>query len=215
MIDQTFGEWVVLEPAKDRVYKSSPQSFKYWLCRCTCGREREVLERNLKNGLSLSCGHNRTQQLAAYNKTHGHTVGYKTSSEYRSYHAMMQRCLNPNHDSYWKYGAKGITVCERWQESFENFLSDMGLKSKPNLTIDRIDGELGYFPTNCRWATYRQQNNNLKTNVILDYQGKSMTIHEWSDYLGVNYQAMRSRYRKGASVEEILGKPYRSYKPRK
>lgn len=85
------------------------------------------------------------------------THGLKKTAEYRTWCAMKERCSRPAHISYKNYGARGIKVCERWLNSFENFFADMGPKPSPKHTIDRADPKIGYVPTNCRWATYKEQ----------------------------------------------------------
>jgi hypothetical protein len=101
------------------------------------------------------------------------------SAEYRTWVGMKARCYKPSSAAYYKYGARGITVCERWQ-TFENFLADMGPKPTPKHTLDRIDGSKGYSPDNCRWASHTEQQRNLKNNVYLEYNGKSMIAADWA-----------------------------------
>ena len=119
------------------------------------------------------------------------------------YHDMKQRCLNQRHQQYKNYGARGITICARWLECFNNFLEDMG--EKPiGLTLDRIDNEKGYSPDNCRWATPREQRLNQRSCTILSYQGLSMTVTEWAAKLGLNPVTVFSRLSRGCTTEEAL-----------
>jgi hypothetical protein len=121
-----------------------------WLCRCDCGSEVIVPSGNLRTGNSHSCG------CQKGGVTHRHSrVGSLT---YQSWDAMLQRCTNPNTINYKTYGARGITVCERWRK-FENFLADMGERTA-GLTLDRINNDQGYSPSNCRWATRAEQDKN-------------------------------------------------------
>lgn len=94
-------------------------------------------------------------------RTHGYTVGGKARSIYSIWADMRQRCRNPSHHAYARYGGRGITVCDRWS-AFENFLNDMGERPTPQHSIDRVDNDKGYFPENCRWATWKEQNMNRR-----------------------------------------------------
>lgn len=120
---------------------------------------------------------------------------------------MLSRCTKPSSDSYKRYGAAGITVCERWM-IFENFLSDMGERPE-GCTIDRIDGSKGYYPENCRWATAMEQQSNIKTNVVIEFRGERKHINEWARYVGCDPSTIRYRLRSGWSIEEALTKDAR------
>jgi hypothetical protein len=108
---------------------------------------------------------------------------------------MRQRCENPNHAKFHAYGAKGISVCERWR-SFENFLADMGERPEGR-TIDRVDGGLGYFPENCRWSTPRDQQGNLRTNRFIEYDGERMTLSALARKLGIQVNTLTYRIDRG------------------
>lgn len=92
---------------------------------------------------------------------HGHATNFAPSGEYKTWENMIQRCTNPKATGYRYYGGRGITVCERWRK-FQNFIEDVGLRPKVNMSLDRIDPDGNYEPNNCRWATYQQQRDNQK-----------------------------------------------------
>ena len=128
-----------------------------WNCRCDCGVDVVVLAENLRAGLSKSCGCYRAEFLRSVSVRHGHTLGGRNSPERQSWRGMKDRCTNPNHMGYRRYGGRGITVCERWLNSFENFYADMGLRP-PGTSLDRWpDPDGNYEPGNCRWATAQEQ----------------------------------------------------------
>lgn len=111
--------------------------------------------------------------------THGHTRGYKTSKEYNSWLSMKARCYNPNHEHFHFYGGRGIKICDRWLNSFENFLSDMGTAPSPTHSIDRIDNDGNYEQSNCRWLTHKEQCNNRRNNIYFTMDGITKTLAEW------------------------------------
>ena len=129
--------------------------------------------------------------------------GIAAHPDYRLWANMKNRCSNPNHPNYQNYGAKGIKVCQRWQ-SFELFNQDM--EDRPTLkhSIDRIDVEGDYEPTNCRWLTHKEQQNNKRNNKFLTFQKRSQTIAQWSKETGLNHQTISSRLKRGWTIEEAL-----------
>lgn len=136
---------------------------------------------------------------------HGESHAARKTKEYAIWQAMIQRCSNPNSNSWRKYGARGITVCERWQ-SYEAFLSDMGRKPD-NMSLDRIDNNKGYEPSNCRWATSVEQANNTRSNKCLTHNGETKTISEWSRKIGIRENTLVCRLKRGWSVERTLSEP--------
>ncbi len=168
------------------------------LCRCDCGKELEVPASDIKRQKRKSCG-----CLARQSRTHGYACDGK-SRTYRSWQSMLGRCRNL--DSY--YGARGITVCERWM-TFENFFADMG--DRPDGTsIDRFPNKLGnYEPGNCRWATRSQQNSNTCVNRLVTWKGEAITITELSRVTQLNVGSLRHRIVKmGMSVEDAVSRPF-------
>ena len=135
-------------------------------CKCDCGKIVEVRLDKLKKGTTKSCGCYNLEKISMphktpYNATHGHTIGGKPSPEFYSWWSMKQRCTNPKAKFYMYYGGRGITVCDRWLNSFINFLSDMGTRLN-GTTLDRINCDGNYEPDNCRWADKKTQMKNRK-----------------------------------------------------
>lgn len=143
---------------------------------------------------------------------HGHR-SIKPTRTYTKWCSMLARCLRPTRKDYKYYGAIGITVCERWMK-FENFLADMG-EAPAGLTLDRINGALGYSPENCRWITQRQQNANKKGVLSATYQGRTQTLIDWARELGLSSTArIKDRLRSGWSLDKALSTPSRVRKAR-
>lgn len=163
---KTFANWTVIGYAGAK----PPKHKARWLCVCACGAQKIVNAENLKRGKSKSCGCLTQAMRVSSCQRHGHTaIGYQ-SPTYRSWHAMKERCRNERHMSYPDYGGRGISVCDRWDD-FANFLADMGEKPA-RASLDRIDVNGNYEPSNCRWASATTQAANKRRRV------KRQDIHQ-------------------------------------
>ena len=157
-----FGKLLVLERSLN-----TKRGNTTWLCKCECGNEKVVVSMNLKSGTTISCGCTKSEIMRENaiqrNTTHGHNTRRKPSRTHTSWSSMKKRCLNPNNTNYPDYGAKGVTVCERWLV-FENFLSDMG-ERPVGKTLDRKNVLGNYEPDNCKWSTPSEQQRNKRCHV--------------------------------------------------
>jgi hypothetical protein len=204
--DTLFAWTLLTDPARgDR--KEEGNHF-FAVCRCECGTERRMFLSNLVKGHSKSCGCRKGAAISAHRKTHGATVanGGEKTREYRAWRDMKNRCLNPNVKSYQHYGGRGIVICDRWLNSFEAFLEDMG-PCPPGLTIDRIENERGYEPGNCRWADRMTQARNRRTVRWITFRGETLCLHEWAERIGINPCGLGERLGKGWGLEEALTTP--------
>lgn len=139
---------------------------------------------------------------------HGHARKGKRTPTFYSWAAMRERCTNKNHQRYPYYGGRGIRVCERWLHSFTNFLADMG-ERPPGTTLDRIDSDGDYCKENCRWRTRVGQCRNKRSNITVEYQGRSMCLTEACDLAGADYMLVRKRLKKGWSLKDAMTLPVR------
>ena len=140
-----------------------PNQHIQWLCRCNCGTEKIIAGSHLRGGLIQSCGCFLRERRSAGNIRHGHARIGKRSKMFQAWCGMRARCTNPR-NKFWKsYGGRGIQVCERWQgpDGFSNFLADMGERPE-RMTLDRINNDGDYTPSNCRWATQHEQRMNQR-----------------------------------------------------
>src|SRR3990167_7073362 len=141
-----FGRLVVVsEAGRDRHMN------RLWKCRCDCGGASTVPRGSLLRGNTKSCGCLQPERAREANTNHGGTLWRHRSPEYIAWTNMVRRCTKPRNPKYQSYGGRGIAVCERWLEGFENFLADMGIRPSPNLTLERRDNDRGYEPGNCLW----------------------------------------------------------------
>jgi hypothetical protein len=206
---QTFGRWEFL----DVVRKTDSKGMRrlYGRCRCECGSERLVLLFHLRRGATQSCGCLVREQ----NTKHGEssTSAHRESIEYRIWSGMIARCERVNEETYRNYGGRGISVCDRWRESFQSFLEDMGRRPSSNHSLDRIDVNGNYEPSNCRWATWKQQQRNKRNNRIITAQGQRKTMAEWAEITGIRTGTISERLRHGWSHERAVTEPLSKRSP--
>lgn len=132
------------------------------------------------------------------------THGLTRTTTYTIWRGMKRRCSDPKAKDYNRYGGKGILICERWKDSFENFLHDMGERPSKNHTLDRIDSAGNYEPTNCRWATWKEQQNNRCNNLRIEFNGVTKTTAEWTAELGFSRLLINDRLGRGWSIKDAL-----------
>ena len=196
MLDITgkiFGRWKVKEFDLQR----SKPKLKFWLCVCECGAEKAVASGRLLSGRSRSCGCLREEIRTAHGK--------HKSKVYQTWEAMLQRCTNRNHNSYCRYGGRGIAVCKSWQV-FENFYKDMGERPE-GASLDRIDNNLGYCKENCRWATTKEQARNKSSNVYYTVDDKQYILADLCEERNLQYKKTYDALRKGKTLETVLKDP--------
>lgn len=148
----------------------------------------------LKNGTSVSCG--------CYSRERSITHGMDGTPTYNTWAHMLTRCRNPKHKQFSHYGGRGISVCERW-EKFENFFEDMGMKPEA-MSLDRIDNDGNYEPSNCRWATSKQQNRNQTNTKFAIIDGMKIAMAELAEQHKVSRRRLAARLRRGLSIEQAL-----------
>lgn len=206
LVGRKFGRLIVLEFSRSVVmdFKCGRRTYPLWKCLCDCGNTVEVKSENLNNGHTRSCGCMK-DLLGQRSVKHGMTE----TVEFKIWTGILTRCLNPNSRAFDRYGGNGVTVCDRWREDFSAFLADMGLRPSTQHSIDRIDNSGNYEPSNCRWATRKEQANNKTANVVLTFNGKTMTAAQWSECSGISRQAIYQRIKAGWTHARTLTTPQR------
>lgn len=146
------------------------------------------------------------------NFKHGKARKGAVTPEFRVWATMLSRCYSESNRKFHRYGGRGIGVCERWRDDFAAFLADMGSRPSPRHSLDRIDNDADYSPTNCRWATQRQQQNNRANNRMVVCNGRRMSFADAARELGVSVNTLYSRRRKGLSPQEAVDLGAQSYR---
>lgn len=196
---ERFNLLTVISRAPNRIRVNGKVRVR-WNCKCDCGKFTTVDVESLVKGSTKACG---CQESAI---THGHARIGRISPEFRVYCGMLQRCINPNAVGFKNYGGRGISVCERWRESFTNFLSDMGHRPS-RLQIERKDNNGNYEPSNCVWATRKEQAQNRRTTVFLTIGYRREKISKWSEESGIASKVILFRLKSGWEPKRAVFSP--------
>lgn len=185
-----------------------------WLCECDCGNKTKVRLPDLTSNRTKSCGCLQKEKASKISKIHGLSINKSGDRPrlYRIWLNMKQRCNNQNASKYKNYGGRGISVCNEWKDyiNFHNWSKNNGYKD--SLTLDRINNNGDYCPDNCRWVTYREQNLNSSQNHLITYNGQTMTITEWAEYLNIKRATLYSRILEyGWPVEKAINTSTRKW----
>lgn len=196
---QKFGKLVAIE-------RFAKQGQSWWTCKCDCGNIKNVRASCLVSGATKSCGCYQRECTSKANRKHGENG----TRLYKIWKHMKGRCLCKSDKDYSLYGGRGISICESWKESYENFRNwaiQSGYSEK--LTLDRVDVDGDYSPENCRWATVKEQANNKRTNIYVTLGNETHTLSEWGEIKGISYATIDKRRRYGWSNEAAVSTPIR------
>lgn len=199
LVGQRFGRLVVISQAP------SAGGSRRWNCQCDCGNTTVARTGDLRKGDTKSCGCIRKEVMCTRLNLSRHPI-------YTTWNSMIGRCYRPATNGYSNYGGRGITVCDEWKDDFMSFYDWSILNGwKEGLTIDRIDVNGNYEPSNCRWVTREVQAKNKRTNLYLTFDGRTQTVGDWAKEIGISSPAIRYRLKAGWSVEDALTVSKRSY----
>jgi len=197
IIGQRFGRLKVVSFS----HKDKSKKHSFFFCKCDCGNEKVVCSDNLKKGDTKSCGCLQKELTGKRFTTHG----MSRSSIYHRWQNMVNRCLKNSDPAYKNYGGRGITVCDRWLK-FENFYEDTKKGYKKDLTLDRINNNENYEKSNCCWATRKEQQQNTRRTIKIEYKNQKMCLKDWSKKLGIKYECLWYRLNNGWDIERAFTK---------
>lgn len=202
-VGKKFGRWEVVSFSHKEKCRNGANY--YWNCKCECGKEKVVSAGSLRSGSSTSCG--------CYNKeiiSKPRKHGMCGSRLYGIWHAMIDRCTRETCNSYRLYGGRGITVCDEWFDSKEFIEWAFNNGYKEDLTLDRVDSNGNYEPSNCRWVDWKTQANNTRRNHFVTIGNETLTVSQWAEKNGLPYKLIYKRTRDlGWSFEKALTTPLR------
>lgn len=193
-----YGRWIVVKEVEQ-----GNNFARRFLCKCNCGNYSIVLFSSLISGKSTSCGCYKKEENIMRLSKPGRSINKKHTREYNSWSQMIQRCTNPNHDRYKNYGGRGISICDKWLKSFDEFLLDMGNAPSNHYSIDRIDVNGNYEPSNCRWATLTEQYRNMTTNRFVELYGVKMIISDFCKIVNKPLSAINWHIKNGKTINSI------------
>lgn len=186
-------------------FKSSHKS----VFMCDCGLNHFATLNNVSRSVVKFCPACSSAKKSKNKKTHGNSISYRERDPrgyncYTRWQSMKRRCNNPNDKRFADYGGRGIKVCGRWLDSYDNFLADMGLPPEVSYQIDRIDNNLGYSKENCRWVTRIDNARNKRNSRLIEISGETKTMAKWSEISGVAYHTLKARLNSGVSPERAI-----------
>lgn len=196
---QRFAKLLVLRYSERR----SPSNKRMVWCKCDCGTEKELIASNLTSGMAKSCG----CLIGESAKERFTKHGYRSHPMYHRWAGMLKRCYDPKNAEYKNYGARGIKVCDRWRDSFWDYVADMGLPPSKDASVDRIDNEKDYSPENCRWATKKEQTINRRRTKMITFNGETLCIADWERKLGYSQGSLKGRIARGMTPEQAVAVP--------
>lgn len=176
------------------------RSGTHYVCHCDCGSVKTIHRSELRNGDTKSCGCIQREKASQAQYKHG----LRHHPIYKTYSCMKDRCLNPRNHDYPRYGGRGISICESWLQSFENFANDMLPSWKPKLTLERVDLNKDYCPDNCIWAGAKQQANNRRTSVRVLFNGEQYTKEDFSKKFNIPLRTVVDRLSRGVLTKVYL-----------
>lgn len=185
---------------RDNLYQS------LWLVLCDCGNKTIVRAGALKSARTQSCGCLQKERTSAARTIHGlyRDKDKKRTRLSRVWSTMKERCQNPHSKSFKDYGGRGISVCSEWHDYLPFFEWAMSHGYQSGLQIDRIDNNGNYDPSNCRWATRREQGSNKRNNIVIYFSGRTLTLQRWAEELHIDRRLLSQRFKKGWPTERIL-----------
>lgn len=182
------------------------KGYVIWECNCECGKVCYVSSHQLKSNNTKSCGCLQKETITQRNKANAKYPLTETKSRlYRIWKGMLARTIYPSQEAYKNYGGRGITVCDEWANDFYKF-KDWALNNGYNdtLSIDRIDVNGNYCPDNCKWATRKEQSNNQRSNIVLEYNGEKHTAAQWADIMGISHSTVYKRIYRHRPIDIVL-----------
>lgn len=204
-------------------YLGMAKKHPLWRCSCACGGESIVRSKALKEKRQISCGCYQKEIRGKAQRIHGDAhnakLGKKQAPEYGIWRAMKERCSDPKNRRFDRYGGRGIEVCERWLvgdgrlSGYQCFLLDMGRRPAKHLQIDRKDFDGHYEPSNCRWATAKEQQRNRSTNRYVTFRGERMALAEACDRASVSYNLVRDRLDRKWTFDRAISEPHAWWNP--
>lgn len=201
-VGKRFGRWLVLGSGEKRGPRYT------WRVGCDCGRVVERCAQSIASGRSGQCQACQAQDAAAVRALPVPSrVGGVQRPEYKTWSAMLARCYDPTEDYYYRYGGRGIAMCDAWRTSFAAFFRDVGERPGPGYSIERIDNDGDYAPGNVRWATAKEQARNTRRNRNIEIDGRTQCVAAWAEELGVRPQLIFKRLGIGWSERDAVLTP--------